>query len=374
MSKFARPDHSNTKSQTMSLEYFKNGIDKGDYTLDPPHQRGDIYSDKWKSGVVVSLWHTGFIPPPEFHLRPGNIRESLDGKQRCLALYQYVSNIYAIKHSDAPDWLKNKTFEQLDEEEKRQILGVDVTIQLYTREYTPEEVTKIFRARQMTEKTTVGELINSNPQTEGFMTVYLRKISEKKSIDQGFQEIWGNKDDRKEKLARIGEAAFTWSKHNDKDMGLKSPNTKLHEWQAKTPVTRFPENDLFPIVLKRMWKTLPHVVFDGAQRTALDVHKPLLHALFNIATCAGEITGITADDPRLEGLKDRLDDACEILINKSNGIGCPQEKIRFPDVDLRTGAEKGKKSTHQYLAPPRYEYLLKYINDEMDYETDYETD
>ena len=169
---------------------------------------------------MVSLWHTGFIPPPEFHVRPGNVKESLDGKQRCLALYQYVSNIYAIKHSDAPDWLKNKTFEQLEEEEKNQILRVEVNIQVYTREYSPEEVTKIFRARQMTEKTTVGELINSNPQTEGFMTVYLINISEKKSIEQGFQEIWGNKDNRKDKLARIGEAAFTWSKHNDKDMGL----------------------------------------------------------------------------------------------------------------------------------------------------------
>ncbi len=360
MSKFARPLASDAVSYTKSLEDFKNGIDRGVYTLDPPHQRDDIYSDKWKSGVLVSLWNTGFIPPPEFHLRGGNVYESLDGKQRCLALYQYVSNNYAIKHSDAPDWLKNKTFEQLDEEEKSQILRVELNIQVYKREYTPEEVTKIFRDRQMTEKTTLGELINSNPQTEGFMTVYLRDIAHNQMIDEGFQGIWGNKDTRKDKLARISEAAFTWSKHYVKN-GLAKPYEKLHEWQAKTPVTSFPESVVFPIVLERMWKMLPRIAFDGAKRTSKDVHKPLLHALFEIATDDGDVTDITADDPRLEDLKDRLDYAEEVLVEKSNGIGCPQEKIRFPDVDLRTGAEKGKKMTHQYLSVPRYEYLLDYI-------------
>ena len=367
MSKFARPHSSNTQVQSKSLEDFKNGIDRGTYTLDPPHQRGDIYSDKWKSGVVVSLWNTGFIPPPEFHLRSGNVYESLDGKQRCLALYQYVSNNYAIKHSDAPDWLKNKTFEQLDEEEKNQILHVQVNIQVYTREYTPEEVTKIFRDRQMTEKTTLGELINSNPQTEGFMTVYLRNISKQKSIDEGFQGIWGNKDSRKDKLARIGEAAFTWSKH--KENWAQLPNKKLHEWQANTPITSFPESDLFPVVLESMWKMLPHIAFDGCKRTSKDVHKPLLHALFEIVMFEYDDTVVSDRDARLEHVKMRLDDVHQILVNKSNGLGCSQEKVRFPDVDLRTGAEKGKKMTHQYLSGPRYEYLLEYINDEMDYET-----
>lgn len=140
-------------------------IQNGRHNLNPPHQRDVVHSDKWKSDVLHSAMFDGDIPDVYFHPRTlddGTEQlESLDGKQRCSAINDYLNDDFVYK-MDEPSFMKNRKFSELPKPFQDFIShGCKVTSRIANRTLTPSEIQSFFQKRQNFKKTTGGEHLNS---------------------------------------------------------------------------------------------------------------------------------------------------------------------------------------------------------------------
>ena len=73
-------------------------VERNDYELNPEHQRDVVHDDIWQSGIINSALSIGDIPQVYFHTvikeDGSSIRESLDGKQRCMSIIRFIDNKY----------------------------------------------------------------------------------------------------------------------------------------------------------------------------------------------------------------------------------------------------------------------------------------
>ena len=151
--------------QTVTFGDFVSQVDAGIIDLNPAHQRGVVHDRTWMSDVLHSGLYEGDIPEVYFHQRIGRggteIRESLDGKQRCSAVVDYLGNKYAYTASE-PAYMTGRKFSELDEKQQTD-LKYKCTLRLRNAQQTltDEQIQRFFQKRQMTKRTTTGELLNS---------------------------------------------------------------------------------------------------------------------------------------------------------------------------------------------------------------------
>jgi len=132
------------------------------WNLNPPHQRGVVHGDKWMSDIICSGVVFRDIPSPEFHTR-GRVQESLDGKQRIMAIVRFFEDEYALDgvFPEMPQSMDGRTYSQLDADDKRRVDTAPIIIKIYSGEMTKKQISRFFYHRQKCQNTTFGEFINS---------------------------------------------------------------------------------------------------------------------------------------------------------------------------------------------------------------------
>ena len=140
----------------VGVRTLKKWYDSGNLTFDNPIQRaGSQWSNLSKSLLIHSM--ISQFPIPSLYLLKSKdesigetLYDCLDGKQRCEAVLEYISNEYAL-HSSIPDVeingtsyeIANKKFEELEQDVQDEISGYRFTIYAL-EEVSDEEVEEIF--------------------------------------------------------------------------------------------------------------------------------------------------------------------------------------------------------------------------------------
>lgn len=150
----------------VSFNNFKNDCRDGLYNLNPEHQRGVVHNDAWKAGIIRSACEYNDIPPVRFHTRflsNGTKQyESLDGKQRCTAVIDFMEDKFRVNF---PEWYEehsDKTFSDLSISEKQYIKNRNIDIKVTHSTLTPKEIALFFQRAQQTKITQLGEHLNSD--------------------------------------------------------------------------------------------------------------------------------------------------------------------------------------------------------------------
>lgn len=165
----AAPASSNTqtntsiswKTQDISLHNFLNDYNCGRYVLNTEWQRGDVHNIKWKQEVIQSLIEFNLVPTVYFQPseKRSAIQESIDGRQRCEAILQYLNNKYEV---ECELWgNKPLLYKDLPEDIQDDISMLTIPISISSRTLTKNEIAKLFSRLQQTKKTTMGEHLNS---------------------------------------------------------------------------------------------------------------------------------------------------------------------------------------------------------------------
>lgn len=150
--------------QTVSFGDFNSQVEAGLIDLNPPHQRGVVHDNEWMSDVLHSAIYDNDIPEVYFHQRRrrgDEIRESLDGKQRCSAAVGYLNDEYAYTGPE-PDEMTGRKFSDLPEALQNRLRHqCTLRLRIAQQTLTDEQIQRFFQKRQMAKKTTTGEHLNS---------------------------------------------------------------------------------------------------------------------------------------------------------------------------------------------------------------------
>ncbi len=147
-------------------EMCKN-VKRGRIVLNPPHQRGNVHDIQWKRDIIKSIFTIGVIPPTFWHER-NRKTESLDGKQRMIAIYEFYMNKFKISENDfsinpeqTAENPKMYCFDELSEEQRYHFEEFRLT-EVSTKEtLTDKEISYLFSRLQIIKITSNGEFINS---------------------------------------------------------------------------------------------------------------------------------------------------------------------------------------------------------------------
>jgi len=199
--------------------------------LNPDHQRDVVHDDKWKSEILHSQIYDGDIPDVYFHPVSGQNGsqhfDSLDGKQRSSAIYEYIDNQYKYKH-DQPSFMFNKKFSEL-EEVFQSFLKDDcsITIKQSLRTLNDKEIQTFFQKRQTFKATTCGEHLNSCVTSPIYSIVkeYIKKPEVMKMLECAEFKI---KKGRYNALEAIVYILRIYSNHNDDEIDCSTD--KIRKW------------------------------------------------------------------------------------------------------------------------------------------------
>lgn len=195
--------------QTVSFGDFASQVDAGLVDLDPPHQRGVVHDAAWMSDVLHSGIYDGDIPEVYFHKRKGfgrDIRESLDGKQRCSAVVGYLRDEYPYMGAE-PDTMTGRKFSELDADLQVRLKHECVLrMRIAQQTLTNEQIQRFFQKRQMAKRTTTGEHLNSCI-TSSLLRPFRELIGEE-AVQQHLRALSRNnkRDTDLEIVARIARA------------------------------------------------------------------------------------------------------------------------------------------------------------------------
>jgi hypothetical protein len=158
--------HSRTwQNQSVSFMNFFTNWKRGTYDLDPPHQRKVVHNNKWKGDIIKSAIQFNDIPLVRFHKREQSDLthkwESLDGKQRCSAIIEFLDNKYEIEF-EWDGWPTCKTFyKNLSPIQRQRIDELNLDTKLLPETFSEEEISQYFQWAQNTKTTSLGEYLNS---------------------------------------------------------------------------------------------------------------------------------------------------------------------------------------------------------------------
>ena len=155
---------------SVTFQDFTNGVRPREgkppiYDLDPSHQRDVVHTDAWQGEIIDSGLRFGMIPTVYFHPRKSKetgktVKESLDGKQRCMAVVRFLSGDFRIKLPNFGITTLTK-FEDLPEDLRFRIEDCTLDLKISSRTLTEPEIKEFFNRAQKTIKTSPGEFLNS---------------------------------------------------------------------------------------------------------------------------------------------------------------------------------------------------------------------
>ena len=150
--------------RTPSIGDYINGVNRGQYDIDPEHQREDgIKSDKWNVEVIRHIYQFRTLTPLYFHTRSSDrVLENLDGKQRTHAINEYMKgNISIPLSSGLPPELCGR-YTNLSISNQRLFYNIPVYLLITNDELSDGEVRVFFNDVQKSSSTTPGERMNSD--------------------------------------------------------------------------------------------------------------------------------------------------------------------------------------------------------------------
>ncbi len=203
--------------QTVSFGDFKSQVEAGLVDLNPPHQRGVVHDHQWMSDVLHSGICDNDIPEVYFHQRKHRgreVRESLDGKQRCSAVVGYLNNEYAYTAAE-PDQMVGRKFEDLPEEWQNRLRHqCTLRLRIAQQTLTDEQIQRFFQKRQMAKRTTTGEHLNScitSPLLRPF-----RNLMQEEEV-AGWLQIIARSSKRESHLEMVARIARCYQEHEKPD-------------------------------------------------------------------------------------------------------------------------------------------------------------
>lgn len=161
--------NSNWTTIQTTLADFTAQYNRGEWVLDPEHQRDVVHDNTWKSDIINSGVKIGDIPQVYFHTQTDEtglrFYESLDGKQRCTAFTQFLNDEFKFKPDtsilDQHKECKGKKFSEFHPLVRQQLAQTQISCKIFNRAMTDEEISEFFLVRQVTKVTTLGEKLNA---------------------------------------------------------------------------------------------------------------------------------------------------------------------------------------------------------------------
>lgn len=143
------------RSVDMNVPQLVDNINRGIYNVNPEHQRNVVHDTVWKAEIIESIFQTGCLPATFWHrsTTPGAQYDSVDGKQRCTAICEYLNDQFK--------W-RSRLYSELHETLRFHIDTFPVTTVLADRTLTDAELTRTFQKFQITKATTLGEIWNAH--------------------------------------------------------------------------------------------------------------------------------------------------------------------------------------------------------------------
>lgn len=137
---------------------FHSQTKRGRWNLNPEHQRDVVHDNIWKSGIINSLLKMNDIPQTYFHTitdKQGLSNfESLDGKQRCNAVIEFLDNNYKFTPNTTllprDQCLRGLTYLEFPPLHRQLIENAKLSIKVYPRQMSDEEISEFFLTRQVT--------------------------------------------------------------------------------------------------------------------------------------------------------------------------------------------------------------------------------
>ena len=197
------------------INQIKNVTKRDGIDLQPPYQRGYIWSSDFKDKLLYSVIKHYPIGSVSIRIRreinnKGALNEVVDGQQRLRTIYDFYMGNYTInsdisrkiieyiieymgddsdeKFKKLKRKLNNKgkisiTYKQLPDVIRENILSYNISITNITNS-SDDEITEYFRYLQNQERLRAGELLNSVPDSE--MEKYLLMIDDKDNLLKKF--------------------------------------------------------------------------------------------------------------------------------------------------------------------------------------------
>jgi len=154
----------------ISFSQFVTDVDKKLYDLSPKHQRQVVHTDKWQAAIITNFLRFNNLSAVTFHTRDkpdgSQIFESLDGKQRCTAVYRFMKDQLAVDFSgtcfDDATYNNKTTFKKLTLPhqhimENRILLEAKIA----QCKFSDQMIAEFFQGAQEHRKTSLGEHLNS---------------------------------------------------------------------------------------------------------------------------------------------------------------------------------------------------------------------
>jgi hypothetical protein len=163
----------------------------GQINLNPPYQRGDVWSREKQQRLIQSLFENYYIPPIILRKLSAVSFECLDGKQRLQALTGFLEGKFSVKlRDDDSDDAAPVFFYDLEEDE-RSSFGLKALTTIYYMNLTDADTIEVFnRVNNGVSLSNVERWTGLNPT----LLTYLREVFDATHIkilprDNRFKEL-----------------------------------------------------------------------------------------------------------------------------------------------------------------------------------------
>ncbi len=129
----------------MSIFELKRRKDRGDIDIHPPYQREEVWTAVKKSKLIESVLRS--IPVPAIYLaeKKDGTKEVIDGQQRLLAFFNFLTNQYELTNLPVLKSHIGKRFKQLESQNQRKIEDYQLNIFIIKKESHPDIKFDVFQ-------------------------------------------------------------------------------------------------------------------------------------------------------------------------------------------------------------------------------------
>lgn len=231
-------------------------VNSGNLWMDPEHQREIVHTSEWQGEIIVSALTEGCIPEVYFDKFTKDdgcvVKRSLDGKQRCMAVYNFMTNNISFPKKTEDERLKEaagKYYKDLSPRMRSIIDNLNIQAKVSERTLTNDEIWRFFNKRQVSKKTNLGEFLNSclSSYARKFLNTLIKQPETKKLFDQ-YNTLSGANTKRNGDLATAGECLY-YKVHENSSISVKA--NLIKKWWSEVT-----EHTITPAIQRSFKKTL----------------------------------------------------------------------------------------------------------------------
>jgi hypothetical protein len=203
--------------------------DRDDINVSPEYQRGEVWNNKSKSELIISILINVFIPPIIVN-KTNNRYDVIDGKQRLTSIYQFIDNEFPLIWNGKQIYYSESSIESILTKEQRKTLTQKALVFCVYENLNIEGQRSIFERINFGADLTVGEkLKGSNNKNVQIITdlkdAYKTKLEDISNIFKNNRDsqylvisaicaiLTGN-----EEFASIGDPSYKWIISKDTDI------------------------------------------------------------------------------------------------------------------------------------------------------------